>query len=158
MLALLVEYIFLATLQESSYRFLQTSVGSLHVLLQPLSFDFWVLLQDVFLVLLLQADAKSTTSYFLGLTFLGIIKNILLNAPLLDLSWKTQKCRPQDLRGGAFSIHLPALLFSLNPHILIKKRKNGEKRYSLMLVHTPSLVEHPVTIVSKTFSTIFRVK
>ena len=30
--------------------------------------------------------------------------NTLSNAPLSDLSWKTEKCRPEDLRGGAFSI------------------------------------------------------
>ena len=30
--------------------------------------------------------------------------NILLYAPLSDPSWKTKKCRPEDLRGGALSI------------------------------------------------------
>ena len=29
----------------------------------------------------------------------------ILNAPLSDLSWKTEICRLEDLRGGAFSIH-----------------------------------------------------
>ena len=29
----------------------------------------------------------------------------LNNAPLSDLSWKTEKCRQEDLRGGAFGIH-----------------------------------------------------
>ena len=37
-------------------------------------------------------------SYFI--TF----SNILMNAPLLDLSWSTEKRRPNNLRGGAFSI------------------------------------------------------
>ena len=27
-----------------------------------------------------------------------------LNAPLSDLSWKTEICSPKELRGGAFSI------------------------------------------------------
>ena len=35
----------------------------------------------------------------------------ILNAPLSDLSWKTEICRSEDLRGGAFSIRLP--LFSM---------------------------------------------
>ena len=37
-------------------------------------------------------------------TYFIIVSNILLNTPLLNLSWKTNKCRPKDLRGGAFSI------------------------------------------------------
>ena len=38
-------------------------------------------------------------------SYFGTFSNILLNAPLSKLSWKTEKCRPEDLRGGAFSIH-----------------------------------------------------
>ena len=37
--------------------------------------------------------------------------NILLNASLLDLSWKYEKCRPEDFRGGAFSVRPILLLF-----------------------------------------------
>ena len=47
-------------------------------------------------------------------SYFRTFSNILLNAPL---SWKTEKCRPKDLRGGAFGIrhgfHQPTLTFLL---------------------------------------------
>ena len=53
--------------------------------------------------------------FFIGhrafLTFFLILKlfqanlSNILNAPLLDLSWKTKILRPKELRGVAFSIH-----------------------------------------------------
>ena len=36
---------------------------------------------------------------------LELISKFLFNAPLFDLSWKTKIYRPEDLIGGAFSIH-----------------------------------------------------
>ena len=37
-------------------------------------------------------------------SYFRTFENILLNAPLLDQSWKTKICKSEEIRGGAFSI------------------------------------------------------
>ena len=48
-------------------------------------------------------NAPPLISLELHLSGIKCFSNIL-NAPLSDVSWKTEICRLEDLRGGAFSI------------------------------------------------------
>ena len=49
---------------------------------------------------------RAFSSFFLILEIFQTYFLNILNYPLSDLSWKTEKCRPNNLRGGVFSIRL----------------------------------------------------
>ena len=49
---------------------------------------------------------RAFSTFFLILELFQTYFLNIVNAPLSDLSWKTEKCRPEDLRRGAFSIRL----------------------------------------------------
>ena len=63
---------------------------------------------------------------YFRLIFLELFKHILerINNPLSGLFWRTEKCRTEEIRGGALSIrHVVSFLTDVKPKVRKKSKK-----------------------------------